>query len=193
MTTSSQRDRVRVWDPLVRVFHWLLVAGFTANYLLNEAGGDWHIWIGYSLMALIGLRLLWGFVGPWSARWSSFWPTPSRLRAYRAGASVHRAEPAPAEERPRITHTPLGALMMLTLLALMVGLGVTGYMMEDTVRFWGVEWVKTLHETMANAIAVLVPLHVLGAVLESRRRRDNLVAGMIHGYHRLPEREPPSS
>ncbi|MBB3140465.1 cytochrome b/b6 domain-containing protein [Halomonas organivorans] len=186
MTTSSQRARVRVWDPLVRLVHWLLVAGFAANYLITEEGSAWHDWIGYGLVALIAVRLLWGFVGPWPARWRSFWPTPARLRRTLSGL------PASASERARITHTPLGALMMLTLLALMLGLGVTGYMMEETVRFWGVGWVKELHEAMANAIALLVPLHVLGAVLESRKRRDNLIAGMIHGYRRTPE-EPPTS
>lgn len=181
MKEAFRRSRVRVWDPLVRLVHWLLVAGFVANFALTEEGEGWHQWIGYAIVALIGVRILWGFIGPWPARWRSFWPTPRRLRRALAGG--------PAD--PRITHTPLGALMMLTLLSLLLGLGVTGYLMEETVRFWGVEWVEELHEAMANAIALLIPLHVLGALLESRRRRDNLIAGMVHGYRRSPE-EPPS-
>ena len=76
--------------------------------------------------------------------------------------------------------------MMLTLLALLLGLGTTGYMMEETDLFWGVDWVEEAHELMANAILVLIPLHVLGALLESRKRQDNLIAGMLHGYHRHP-------
>ncbi len=79
------------------------------------------------------------------------------------------------------------------MLAPLLGLGVTGYLMEETSRFWGEGWVEALHEALANAIAGLVPLHVLGAVLESRKRRDNLVAGMIHGYRRVPQRRPPAS
>jgi len=80
--------------------------------------------------------------------------------------------------------------MMLTLLALLLGLGATGYMMEETRRFWGVEWVEEVHELMSNAILVLVPLHVLGALWESRKRRDNLIAGMVHGDRRPPEQAP---
>ncbi|TDO15281.1 MULTISPECIES: cytochrome b/b6 domain-containing protein [Halomonas] len=184
MTGNASSQRVRVWDPLVRIIHWSLVAGFLANYFLTEAGETWHQWIGYSVVALIGVRILWGFVGPWSARWTSFWPTPRRLRAalrQPAGGSVDTASSSHG-----ITHTPLGAVMMLTLLALLLGLGTTGYMMEETDRFWGVEWVEEVHEWMATAILWLIPLHVLGALVESRKRGDNLIAAMLHGYRRPP-------
>lgn len=181
MSGKSGSTRVRVWDPLVRIVHWSLVAGFLANYFLTEEGETWHQWIGYGVVALIGVRILWGFVGPWSARWRSFWPTPRRLRAALRSDRGDAASP-----QPGITHTPLGAVMMLTLLALLLGLGTTGYMMEETDLFWGVDWVEEAHELMANAILVLIPLHVLGALLESRKRQDNLIAGMLHGYHRHP-------
>ncbi|MDT8879321.1 cytochrome b/b6 domain-containing protein [Halomonas saccharevitans] len=181
--------RVRVWDPLVRLVHWSLVAGFLANYFLTEGGERWHQWIGYGVAALIGVRILWGFVGPWSARWTSFWPTPERLRASLRPAAG--AGTGAARSNPGITHTPLGAVMMLTLLALLLGLGATGYMMEETDLFWGVAWVEEAHELMSDAILALVPLHVLGALWESRKRQDNLIAGMVHGYHRPPG--PPRS
>ncbi|WP_280546982.1 cytochrome b/b6 domain-containing protein [Halomonas sp. 11-S5] len=184
MTGNASSPRVRVWDPLVRVIHWSLVAGFLANYFLTETGETWHQWIGYGVVALIGVRILWGFVGPWSARWASFWPTRRRLRA--SLRQPPKGNVDTASSSPGITHTPLGAVMMLTLLALLLGLGATGYMMEETDLFWGVEWVEEAHELMANAILVLIPLHVLGALLESRKRGDNLIAGMLHGYHRHP-------
>ncbi|MFG6158861.1 cytochrome b/b6 domain-containing protein [Halomonas sp. 1390] len=183
MRAKASRRRVRVWDPLVRIVHWSLVAGVAANAFLTEEGERWHQWIGYGVEALIGVRILWGFVGPWPARWTSFWPTPGRLRAAIASGTGGSAAASP----PGITHTPLGAVMMLTLLALLLGLGATGFMMEETDRFWGVEWVEETHELMSNAILVLVPLHVLGALWESRKRRDNLIAGMLHGDRHAPE------
>ena len=175
MTTTS---RIRVWDPLVRLFHWSLVAGVAANLFLTEEGGTTHQWIGYGIAGLIGIRIVWGFIGPWSARWKNFWPTPSRLKqALRPhSAATHSAN---------ITHTAPGAVMMLTLLALLIGLAVTGYMMEETTRFWGVGWVKETHEVMANALLLLVPLHVIGAIVESIKKRDNLIGGMVHGYRRV--------
>ena len=80
--------------------------------------------------------------------------------------------------------------MMLMLPGLILGLGLTGYMMEETDRFWGVGWVEETHELMANAILFLVPLHVLGAVVESLKQGDNLIASMLHGYRRRPTSTP---
>ncbi|MEE3216117.1 MAG: cytochrome b/b6 domain-containing protein [Pseudomonadota bacterium] len=174
MTTAARTptpQRIMVWDPLVRVFHWALVLGFALNYA--EIGP--HRYIGYTLVGLIGLRILWGLVGPWSVRWTSFWPTPARLKAAIRG---HAAEGG------RITHTPLGALMMISLLALLLGLGTTGMLMVHTERFHDLHWMEELHEGLATAVLCLVPVHVLGAVLEGRKQGDNLVAAMVHGRRR---------
>ncbi|TDV87754.1 cytochrome b [Halomonas alkaliantarctica] len=173
----ADNTRIIVWDPLVRLVHWALVAGVAVNLWLTEEGGDIHQWVGYALVALIVARILWGFIGPWSARWSSFWPTVRRLQCALRGRDRKI-------EHNGITHTPLGAIMMLVLLGLILGLGLTGYMMEETDRFWGVDWVEETHELMANAILFLVPLHVLGAVVESIKQGDNLIASMLHGYRR---------
>lgn len=179
----ADNTRIRVWDPLVRLVHWALVAGVAVNLWLTEEGGDIHQWVGYALVALIVVRILWGFIGPWSARWRSFWPTVSRLQCVLRGRDSKI-------EQTGITHTPLGAIMMLVLLGLILGLGLTGYMMEETDRFWGVGWVEETHELMANTILFLVPLHVLGAVVESLKQGDNLIASMLHGYRRRPTSTP---
>ncbi|MEY4872710.1 MAG: hypothetical protein RLZZ563_2040, partial [Pseudomonadota bacterium] len=53
---------VRVWDPLVRLFHWGLVAGFVANAFFTRPGKDMHQTVGYVVAGLIAVRLVWGFV-----------------------------------------------------------------------------------------------------------------------------------
>jgi len=164
--------RIRVWDLFVRIFHWSLVVIFLANFALNEEGDDWHRWLGYAAVILLFGRLVWGFIGPLPARWSSFWPSPSRLAAYWKGAY----------SPPVITHNPIGAVMMIILMFLILGLGVTGYMMQEIDYFWGEDWLEEVHEVMANTILMLVPLHVLGAVKDSFHKQDNLIAAMFHGY-----------
>ncbi len=175
------RASLRLWDPLVRLFHASLAGVFVANYFFNEAGGDWHVWLGYYAVAWLGVRLVWGFIGPRSARWSDFWPTPARLRAH-VGALLAR--------RPlhRLGHSPLGALVMLAMMLCILGIGVSGWAMKEVDALWGADWPLQVHETLANGLCALVAVHVLAALFESFLVRDNLPLSMVTGRRRaLPD------
>lgn len=168
--------RVVVWDPVVRLFHWLVVTGVTANLFLLEEGKRVHRWTGYAVMALVCVRLIWGFVGSRHARFSNFIPSPSRLWSY-GWALLRRREPR------YIGHNPAGSVMMVTLLLLLLLIGTTGWM-QTLDAFWGVKWVKALHGFLANTIMVLAGLHALAAIIESMRHRENLIWSMISGRKR---------
>ena len=60
----------RVWDPLVRIFHWGLVASFAIAWVTAESLEGLHEWAGYAAAALIGFRLIWGLIGPRYARFT---------------------------------------------------------------------------------------------------------------------------
>lgn len=167
---------VAVWDPVVRIFHWLVVAGYFANMFITEEGKAVHRWIGYAVIGAVLLRLIWGFIGTKHARFSDFIPTPSRL--WRYVTSLLRGR------EPRyIGHNPAAALMIVALMSMLLLCGVTGWM-QGLDAFWGVEWVQDLHETAANLILVLVGIHVAAAIIESLRHRENLVRSMITGRKR---------
>ena len=76
--------------------------------------------------------------------------------------------------------------MMLALLLLVINQGVTGYMM-GTDLFFGEKWLEEWHELGANLILTFVGLHVLGAIFESIKQKENLPLSMIHGYKRADE------
>ena len=174
---------VRVWDPLVRVFHWSLAIAFFANYFVTEEGEGWHRWIGYYAAAWVLIRIVWGFFANGAAAWSDFWPTPARLKAH-VSALLH------GSDIHRLGHSPLGALVMILMMTAMFALGVTGYMLEEIDMFWGEEWLEEVHEFIANGLAGLVGLHLLAAVVECLKLRDNLPLSMITGRRKpLPERE----
>lgn len=124
------RVSLRLWDPLVRLFHVSIAGVFVANYFFNEAGDDWHVWLGYYAVAWLAVRVVWGFLGPTSARWSDFWPSPARLRAH--VRSLIDRKPV-----HRLGHSPLGALVMVLMMALIFGMGLTGFLMEEVDALWG--------------------------------------------------------
>ena len=175
-TVVDKSQRIKVWDPLVRIFHWTVALGTIANLTVLKHMEDPHIYVGYVMVAALLIRLGWGFVSKGHARFSAFVPGPKALVSY-GGALVARREPR------YIGHTPAGAMMMLLLMLLVAAMGATGWMMGSD-QFWGEPWVEELHEVIANIIIGAAFLHVAAAIVESIRHRENLPLSMITGYKR---------
>lgn len=172
VSSPAASGGVRVWDPLVRVFHWSLVAGM-AYEQIAEAGTDWHEWIGYGLLGLVAVRAVWGFVGTRHARFSDFVTGPGTVLRY--GADILRGHP-----KRYLGHNPAGGLMVLALLAAVAATGLSGWAMT-TDALWGEEWIEDLHEALANGLLVLIALHVAGVILAGFQHGENLVRAMITG------------
>ena len=179
MSDVADRRRpatVAVWDPLVRFFHWTVAAAIVIDFFVLDDGRYWHRAIGYTAAAALAVRIVWGFVGTRHARFADFWPTPrsvaSHVRALLSG-----------EDRKQLGHSPLGAVVMLLLMALLAGISITGWMMRLDA-FWGAEWLEEVHEVLANAIIAVASLHVVAAIVESWRHRENLIWAMVIGKKR---------
>jgi len=167
---------IKVWDPLVRVFHWSLATLFVTAYLTGEDGGQVHIAAGYGIAGLIALRIIWGIVGPRQARFSNFVRSPREVLAYLRDVALRRA--------PRyLGHNPAGGAMIIALLVMLLGTGITGYLMT-TDAFWGAKWIEDVHETLAGLTVGLVVFHILGVLLSSLLHGENLVKSMITGWKR---------
>jgi cytochrome b len=167
---------VPVWDRFVRVFHWSLVGCVLLNEFVLEAGEAAHEWVGHVAAGLVLARVAWGFVGTRHARFADFFPTPRRLREHVAALRQGRA--------PRHAgHNPLGALMMLALMAAVLALGLTGWL-QTTDAFWGVPWLQDLHEVLARGLLVAAGLHATAALLMGRVERVRLVRAMVTGVKR---------
>lgn len=172
-TNSPSTTSVPVWDIWVRITHWAVALGIFANLLITEAGSDIHEYVGYAVAALVVSRLIWGFVGTRYARFTDFFPTPSRIKAHIDDLTQHRYQ-------GHLGHNPFGALMMFGLWAVILGLGITGYL-QTTDQFWGDDTIQELHEILANSMYVLVPIHVISAIMMGRLQKQNLVRSMITG------------
>jgi len=167
---------VKVWDPLVRVLHWGLVASFAIAFITADELRGVHEWAGYVLVAIVGLRIAWGLIGSRHARFVDFVYRPGTVLAFLRDTLRFRAV-------RYLGHNPAGGAMVIALLLTLAVIATTGIMMESTA-FWGEEWVEEVHEACANIALALVVLHIAGVLLASVEHGENLVRAMITGRKR---------
>ncbi len=205
----SDETEIKVWDPLVRIFHWTLVAAFTTAYLTEDEWQGVHTWAGYIVAALLAFRLLWGFVGPQHARFSDFVFSPATIIAYIKDMFALRA-------RRYIGHNPAGGAMVIALLLSLAATTLSGmqlYALEENAGpFAHIElqqlspiataradddehehegeghgeggvW-EEIHEFFANFTLLLVMLHIGGVVISSLAHNENLPRAMVTGKKR---------
>jgi cytochrome b len=137
-----------------------------------------HEPVGYAVIAIVAVRVLWGFVGSRYARFEQFVQRPSVT--WRYALTVVRGK------APRyVGHNPLGGWMIMALLSSITLTCITGWLFT-TDRFWGDPWVHLLHNLFAWTVLVLIALHVMGVAQASRAHRENLVGAMITGRKPAP-------
>jgi cytochrome b len=205
MTTDNE---IKVWDPLVRIFHWSLVAAFTVAYLSEDEWQDVHVLAGYTVAGLVAFRIVWGFIGSEHARFRDFVFSPATTLAYLKDMAAFRA-------KRYLGHNPAGGAMAIALLISLAATTLSGmklYAVEENAGpfariqienispissaiagddEYGEEreghgegdeelW-EELHEFFANFTLLLVLLHIGGVVISSFAHGENLPRAMVTG------------
>ena len=203
-------DVIRVWDPLVRIFHWSLVLAFVVAYLSGDEENSVHIYSGYVVAGLIAFRLIWGITGTRYARFRNFMYSPRAVIGYLKGLLAGRP-------KHYIGHNPAGGWMIMVLLLTLAVVTVSGlkvYAIEgglgplagDTPSVSLIsqahadsddddhgkhkegrheeaeeEFWEEIHEASSNFMLLLIVLHVAGVVVAGRLHGESLVKAMISG------------
>ncbi len=199
-------EKVKVWDPFVRIFHWMLVLAIIVQYASADSFPGIHVKNGYLIITLVLVRVVWGFVGTRHARFTDFLYPPREVVGYLSGL-VKR------QPKHYLGHNPAGGAMVL---ALLICLAVTAFAGlhalaekgsgpfadsglaviqtahangdehaghgHDGGRLWG-----EIHEAMTGVMVFLIVLHVCGVIASSWVDRENLILAMITG--KKPKRE----
>lgn len=178
-TGAQPPATVKVWDIAVRVFHWSLALCFAGAWLTAESERyrDVHVMLGYSTLGLVAFRVLWGFVGPRNARFSSFVRGPAAVARYLRSLASGRPE-------HHLGHNPAGALAIVALLALAALAGLSGWALYEDL---GGHWLEESHEFLAQAMLAVVGVHLAGVAVASWLHRENLVAAMLTGRKKAPD------
>lgn len=185
MSNSSQ---IRVWDPLVRFFHWSLVSAFIIAFVTEENVLTIHIWAGYLILMLISIRIVWGVIGTQYARFSDFVYPPKVIIHFLKQTSHRKA-------KRYLGHNPAGGVMVILLLISLFITSISGILLlgaeeqagpvaawfTQATRYWG-EILEEVHEFFANFTLLLVFIHVSGVIVESLIHKENLLSAMLTGF-----------
>jgi cytochrome b len=184
----GKMNQIKIWDLPVRIFHWILAGAFFIAYLTEDDWLDIHTFAGYTVMALVLFRLLWGVIGTRHARFSDFVRPPREVLAYLKDIlSLH--------PKRYLGHNPAGgAMVVLLLLSLLltVTTGVSVYGAEEMAgpladifanapAYVG-EALEETHEFFANFTLLLVVLHVAGVIIAGFQHGENLIRSMFTGF-----------
>ncbi|MDA8127883.1 MAG: cytochrome b/b6 domain-containing protein [Betaproteobacteria bacterium] len=194
-TLSHSSTPRRVFDPLLRLSHWVVALSIVALIATSQLADSFehgpyeqfvwnlHIVIGYTLTAGLLTRLLWGVAGPASARWRDLWHPAvwkDSLRKMRL----------PAAHRPG--HDPIASLAYLFaygVMALMVvtGLGLAASEFQTgPLAGWlgGMPWLEDVlegpHEFGFGLMLGFVGLH-LAALVFHQWRGERVAQSMVTG------------
>ena len=194
---TKPQHTVRIWDLPTRLFHWTLAAAVIALVVTAKIGGnamEWHLRLGHVVLALLVFRVVWGVVGGRWSRFSAFVFSPTRVLGYLRGA------PHPEDG---VGHSPLGALSVFGLLAVLAAQVGTGLLADDEIAFAGpltrfvsgavVGQATGYHKEIGQYLVIaLVVLHLLAIAFYVLVRRQRLVRPMLHGDKELAAPTPPS-
>lgn len=206
----DQKNEIKVWDILVRIFHWSLVIAFFIAYFTGEEENNWHIYAGYTVLGLISFRVIWGFIGTKHARFSDFIYSPQTVFQYFKGLLIKHP-------KHYLGHNPAGGWMVLLLLTSLFVVTVSGlkvYALEEgkgplassseltlvsdsyangdeyeyeskedhdeEEEFW-----EEIHEGATNFTLLLIALHIIGVIVSSKYHNENLIKAMITGKKKI--------
>ena len=185
------KQKVKVWDAPTRLFHWSLVLAIPFMWFSADTGGNWLTWhlrVGLFILGLWVFRICWGLWGSDTARFSQFVQGPAKIKRYLAGQMSENEQPG---------HNPMGALMVVGLLAaiglqLLTGLFaadentfthsgyLNGWVSDDTGSL-----MRTIHVNFFWFLLGLIALHILAVLSYKLIKKINLILPMLSGYKHL--------
>jgi len=177
--------KIYVWDRLVRLLHILMIVGVISAFTSYQMDMmTWHMYNGYAMLGVVALRIVWGFIGPENARFSSFIKHPRVVLNYIATWKTQKIG---------TTHNPLGGYAVLGLLGALLLQATTGLFSTDDILVYGPLYdsvsskasslLTDIHENGFYFIMLpMIALHITAIFVYWRFKKINLVGPMITGY-----------
>lgn len=187
-----------IWDLPLRLFHWTMVASVLVAAVTGYFLPDWwlnvHAYAGYVLGALLIFRLIWGIVGSKYSRFNIF---PLKTDQ----AKSHLTNLLKGRSAPYTGHNPVGAWMIVLLLACLAALVLTGLVvwggqenngpLSAVVGYKLGSFTEEIHEFFAGLLMTMIGIHLAGVLVETVIFKHRIVPAMIDGRKPSTEAEKP--
>jgi len=183
-----ENEYIKVWDIPIRLFHWVLVALVTSQFLIAWVFTeqiDLHVTLGYLTLALIVFRIFWGFIGTAYAQFKNFLVSPTSLVAYTKGLFNQTSQPKSAG------HNPIGGYSTIAIILCILAQGFSGLFCDDDVFTAGplrhlvsdnvTSIFNQVHALNAKILVGLLCTHVLAIFWYLLVKRENLIKPMVTG------------
>ena len=167
-----------------------LVIAFSIAFISEDDYLTIHSWAGYTILSLLMVRIIWGFVGTKHAKFSDFVFSKADIKQFIKDTFSLKA-------KRYVGHNPAGGAMVIILIvsllltgcsgliifAIEEGQGPLAFLLSDVSPFWG-DIVEEVHEFLANFILFLIAVHVAGVIVEGLIHHENLIKSMFTGLKR---------
>ena len=181
--------RSYIWSFFNRFVHVVMMISFTLAYCLEDFLPI-HIFFGTLFGAAVVLRIVWGFVGTRHSRFADF---PYRgVLGYLASVF--------GTKRRRVGHNPASICSILLMLFLGICTALSGMLEAGISKNQGifaflynqyshVRFLDDVHEMFANALLLVVCVHILGACIDWLVHKNDSIQSMISGFKKTNTNE----
>lgn len=169
--------KIAAYDLPLRLFHWVFALLFLLSFSIAQLIDDdsslyaYHMLSGMLMVSMVLLRIVWGFVGPKTARFGSFRLQPAELVAYFKSVLSSKS-------KRYLGHNPASSYAAILMMAFAIGLGFTGMLMSFKINK---HFFEEVHELLANSFLIVVIFHIAGVVLHQIKHRDGMITSMLDG------------
>jgi cytochrome b len=183
LTTPMATQRKPVVDLGTRMAHASMALAFLISYVTSESE-YWrlvHVYSGYSLASVLAFRLVWGWVGPASARWGLLLRRVSMwhlwVNKFKQGESLSRNFWVGASSW--VLSSAVLCIYVFCTVAIASGWATYNELLGDG---WLNDALQELHEGLGNAAMAVVCIHVGLVVMLRVWRGPQALRPMWRGY-----------
>ncbi len=157
------RKKMLVWDSPIFFTHWLLAFCFVGAILTQESEKFRlvHVTLGYTMLGIVGFRLIWGFVG---SKYARFTTMKSRFLRVRENIQALLS----GNKEFSIGLNAIGFVAAYLLMGLVLLVSASGYLVFNEI---GPELISEIHELVGNLLITVVVVHVGSIVLNAIYQR----------------------